>query len=81
LVNVYRDLLQFYLKTLALFANNHFVLHVALSKFKPELPGIISSFNAHADALSKLLESETFASVQEIKDEQVDTLSKSRLVT
>ncbi|KAH7175935.1 hypothetical protein EDB81DRAFT_632846 [Dactylonectria macrodidyma] len=79
LVNVYKDLLQFYLKTVALFAKSQFVLHAALSLLKPELPEVISSFNAHADLLSKLLESETFASVQEIKDEQVNTLIRDTL--
>lgn len=76
LVNVYKDLLQFYLKSVVMFKKSGFVIHVAMDRLKPELSGIISSFNAHADVLSKLLESETFATVQEIKDEQVDTLSK-----
>ncbi|KAL7953002.1 hypothetical protein V8C34DRAFT_321780 [Trichoderma compactum] len=79
LVNVYRDLLQFYLKSVIMFKKSGFIIHVAMDWLKPELPGIISSFNAHADVLSKLLESETFATVQEIKDEQVDTLIRDTL--
>ncbi|KAK4060254.1 uncharacterized protein Triagg1_10804 [Trichoderma aggressivum f. europaeum] len=75
LVNVYKDLLQFYHKSVVMFKKSGFIIHVAMDWLKPELSGIISSFNAHADVLSKLLESESFATVQEIKDEQVDTLS------
>lgn len=75
LISVYTDLLRFYLKTIVLFQESHFVLHVALDILKPAVADIVSSFNTHADTLSKLLEAENFASIQEIKDEQVETLS------
>lgn len=73
---MYKDLLQFYLKTINMFKKSGFVIRLALDWLRSDLAGIISSFTTHADLLSKLLESETFASVQEIKDEQVETLSK-----
>jgi hypothetical protein len=72
---VYTDLLRFYLKMAVLFKESHFVLHVALDILKPSVVDIVSSFNTHADILSKLLEAENFASIQKIKDEQVETLS------
>jgi len=72
---VYKDLLLFYVKTVALFQRSGFVLHVALEALKPAIAEIVTSFNTHADILSKLLESESFASIQEIKDEQVEALS------
>ena len=75
-MNVYSDLLKFYLKTVVLFKESKFVLHMAMSLLKPELPKIIDSFNDHSKVLSRLLEAETFASVQEVKNEQADTLSK-----
>ncbi|KAL6855649.1 hypothetical protein J3F83DRAFT_753812 [Trichoderma novae-zelandiae] len=77
--NVYKDLLQFYLKTIILFKKSAFVIRLALDWLKSDLSGIISSFTTHADLLSKLLESETFASVQEIKDEQVEALIRDTL--
>jgi len=49
---------------------------MAMNMLKPELPDILASFNKHAMALSRLVEVETFATVLEIKDEQVETLSK-----
>ncbi len=73
---MYKDLLLFYLKTLTLFEQSRFILRVALDTLKPAIAEIVSSFNTHADLLSKLLETESFASIQEIKDEQVETLSK-----
>lgn len=73
---MYKDLLEFYFKTVTLFRASAFVLRIAVEMLKPEMPEIISSFKEHADVLSKLLESETFATVQEIKDELVDALSK-----
>ncbi|KAL7813519.1 hypothetical protein V8C44DRAFT_47744 [Trichoderma aethiopicum] len=79
LVNVYKDLLQFYLKTVIMFKKSGFVIRLALDWLRSDLAGIISSFTTHADLLSKLLESETFASVQEIKDEQVETLIRDTL--
>ncbi|KAK1254756.1 hypothetical protein MKX08_008751 [Trichoderma sp. CBMAI-0020] len=79
LVNVYKDLLQFYLKSITIFKKSEFAINVAMKLLKPEIPEIISSFNAHADVLSKLLDSETFASVQEIKNEQVETLIRDTL--
>ncbi|PTB63085.1 hypothetical protein BBK36DRAFT_146201 [Trichoderma citrinoviride] len=79
LVNVYQDLLQFYLKTIIMFKKSAFVIRLALDWLKSDLSGIISSFTTHADLLSKLLEAETFASVQEIKDEQVEALIRDTL--
>ncbi|PTB75150.1 hypothetical protein M440DRAFT_1358033 [Trichoderma longibrachiatum ATCC 18648] len=79
LINVYKDLLQFYLKTINMFKKSGFVIRLALDWLRSDLAGIISSFTTHADLLSKLLESETFASVQEIKDEQVETLIRDTL--
>jgi len=65
------------LKTVILFEKSKFVLRVALEAFKPAISEAVSSFKAHTDLLSELLRGEVFASVQEIKDEQVETLSKS----
>ena len=76
LVDVYKDLLQFYLKTVALFEKRKFALGVALEMLRPQVADIISSFKTHAALLSSLLETESFASIQEIKDEQVDTLGE-----
>lgn len=76
LVDVYKDLLQFYLGTVALFDKSKFALGVALEWLKPQLADIISSFKTHVELLSSLLETESFASIQEIKDEQVDALSE-----
>jgi len=77
LVNVYEDLLKFYLEIMALFEDSKYVLRVAMELFKPKIADIVSSFKTHVDALSRLLETENFASIQEIKDGQVETLSKS----
>ena len=74
---VYEDLLLFYAKTITLFERSRFILRVALDALKPAIGEIVSSFNKHADILSGLLETESFASIQEIKDEQVETLSMS----
>jgi hypothetical protein len=73
---VYKDLLQFYLSAVALFEESHFVLGVALETLKPTIADIVSSFKTHMDVLSGLLETESFASIQEIKDEQVEALSE-----
>ena len=62
---------------MTLFKESRFLLHVALDMLKPAIGEIVSSFNNHADILSGLLETESFASIQEIKDEQVETLSMS----
>ncbi|KAK0736323.1 hypothetical protein B0T21DRAFT_451111 [Apiosordaria backusii] len=73
------DMLLFYLKTVLLFQRSGFILQVALDTLKPAVAEIVSSFNTHADLLSKLLETESFASIQEIKDEQVETLIRDTL--
>ncbi|KAK4242021.1 hypothetical protein C8A03DRAFT_40590 [Achaetomium macrosporum] len=72
LVNVYKDLLEFYLKSMTLFEESRFVLRAALDILKSEVAGIVLSFKEHAELLSKLLEAEVFASTQEIKDEQLE---------
>ncbi|KAK3905582.1 hypothetical protein C8A05DRAFT_41489 [Staphylotrichum tortipilum] len=79
LVNIYEDLLKFYLSIMALFEDSKYVLRVALELFKPKIADIVSSFKSHVDALSRLLETENFASIQEIKDEQVETLIRDVL--
>ncbi|KAM7183484.1 hypothetical protein V8F20_012603 [Naviculisporaceae sp. PSN 640] len=79
LVDMYKDLLLFYLKTVVLFEKAQFALHVALDALKPTIAEIVSSFKTHADLLSKLLEAESFASIQEIKDEQVEALIRETL--
>ncbi len=61
---------------MSLFEGSKYVLRVAMEMFKPKIADIVSSFKSHADNLSRLLETENFASIQEIKDEQVETLSK-----
>ncbi|KAH0489939.1 hypothetical protein TgHK011_001428 [Trichoderma gracile] len=66
-------------KTIIMFKKSGFVIRLALDWLKSDLSEIISSFTTHADLLSKLLESETFASVQEIKDEQVEALIRDTL--
>ena len=76
LVDVYKDLLQFYLKTVPLFEKRKFALGVALEMLRPQVADIISSFKAHAELLSSLLEFENFASIQEIKDDRVDALGE-----
>lgn len=76
---MYTDLLHFYLTTVVLFKKSKFVFHLAMSMLKSELPKIIDSFNGHAQVLSRLLESETFAAVHEMKNEQADTLSKGQM--
>lgn len=67
LVDMYTDLLRFYLKTVTLFERSRFVLGVALEFLKPEIAGIVSAFKTHADLLSTLLEAEIFAATQETK--------------
>jgi hypothetical protein len=59
----------------ALFEKSRFVLGVTLETLKPDIADMVSSFKTHADLLSKLLEAENFASIQGIKDEQIETLS------
>jgi hypothetical protein len=76
LVDVFKDLLQFYLEAVALFEESRFVLTVALDLLKPSIADTVSSFKTHADQLSRLLEAETFAAVQELKDGQVEALSE-----
>lgn len=71
---MYKDLFHFYLKTIAIF-KDRVALRIVMSALKQDLLEIISSFNKHADVLSELLQSETFAASQEVKDELVDTLS------
>lgn len=61
---------------MALFEESHFVLGVALDILKPRIADIVSSFRTHVDVLSSLLEAETFAAVQELKDGQVEALSE-----
>jgi hypothetical protein len=78
---VYKDLLQFYLDTVALFEESHFVLRAAFEILKPTITNIVSSFQAHMEVLSCRLEAESFATIQEIKDEQVEALSEcSRMI-
>lgn len=57
-----------------MFRESRFMLQTLKNVWKPEISEVMDSFNGHADTLSKLLESETFAAVQEIKDEQAETL-------
>jgi hypothetical protein len=76
LCDVYKDLLRFYLKATRLLKKSNFILRMAMNMLKPELPDILSSFNKHALVLSRLVEVQTFAAVQDIKNEQVETLSE-----
>ena len=50
LVNVYEDLLKFYLEIMALFEDSKYVLRVAMELFKPKIADIVSSFKTHVDA-------------------------------
>jgi hypothetical protein len=59
-----------------LFEESRFFLDTALEVLRPAVADITSSFNTHMALLSKLVEAENFASIQEIKDELVDTLSE-----
>ena len=77
-MKIYVDLLQFFLQTIDLFEGSNFVLQYALHAFRSKLPPILSSFNGHVDTLAKFLEIETFVTLQEIRDEQIETLSKSK---
>ncbi|AEO65516.1 uncharacterized protein THITE_2149928 [Thermothielavioides terrestris NRRL 8126] len=79
LVNIYKDLLRFYLKMVVLFEESRFFLDTALEVLRPAVADITSSFNTHMALLSKLVEAENFASIQEIKDELVDTLIRDNL--
>ncbi|KAB5571775.1 hypothetical protein GE09DRAFT_992212 [Coniochaeta sp. 2T2.1] len=79
LCDVYKDLLQFYLKATRLLKKSNFILRMAMNMLKPELPDILSSFNKHAMVLSRLVEVETFATVQDIRNEQVETLIRDTL--
>ncbi|KAK5659858.1 hypothetical protein OQA88_13321 [Cercophora sp. LCS_1] len=45
LINVYKDMLLFHLKTVVLFEKSQFVLHVALDALKPSMAEVVSSFN------------------------------------
>lgn len=72
---MYKDLLQFYLKATRLLKRSNFLLRIAMNLLQPELPDILASFNKHSLVLSRLVDAKTFAMVQEIKDEQVETLS------
>ena len=76
LVDIYVDLLTFFLNAVKLFEESHFVLFAALEVLKPTISGIVESFNEHTDLLSELLEAESFASIQEVKDAQIDGLSR-----
>jgi hypothetical protein len=49
---------------------------MALNMLKPALPDILASFNKHALVLSRLVDVETFAAVQDIKNEQIETLGE-----
>ncbi|OIW29244.1 hypothetical protein CONLIGDRAFT_633392 [Coniochaeta ligniaria NRRL 30616] len=79
LCDVYKDLLRFYLKATRLLKKSNFILRMAMNMLKPELPDIVSSFNKHALVLSRLVEVETFASAQDIKNAQVETLIRDTL--
>lgn len=60
---------DFIIKVNHAFKRKSFLLTMAITALRPELPGILSSFNKHADALSKLLDAEVFATILQIKDE------------
>ena len=83
LVKVYGNLLQLFIATIEVFENPKGILQYALPTFKCRLQSILSSFRSHIDGLFQALEAEafvtvqeTFLMVQEIRDEQTETLGK-----
>jgi hypothetical protein len=53
-------------------------LLLALSAAQEDIPTAIDSFNTHTTLLAELLHAETFASIQEIEDEQMNALSEPK---
>ncbi|KAF4991636.1 hypothetical protein FDECE_13984 [Fusarium decemcellulare] len=72
LVNVYKDLLAFYLKAITIFKTSGFILHVTMSALGFGLKDIITSFNNHADILHQLMDAETFSVVRQERDKNID---------
>ncbi|KAK4119528.1 hypothetical protein N657DRAFT_637190 [Parathielavia appendiculata] len=59
--------------------DSRFVLTVALDTLKPTVANISSSFKTHMDVLPGLLQAQSFASIQENKDGQVETLNHNEI--
>lgn len=75
LVNMYKALLEFYLKTIAVLKGSHLSMTISLARLDSEASGILSNFNTYAETLDILLRAETFASTQEIKQDIIEALS------
>ncbi|KAL7944078.1 hypothetical protein V8C42DRAFT_358755 [Trichoderma barbatum] len=81
LVNVYKDLLQFYFKTINLLEHSQVFMQMTLGLLKSELTEVISSFNSHANVLSQLVKLETSTACQYIKDKEDEIVILDTLTT
>lgn len=71
LVACYSTLLSFYSKVMA-FLQEESRIKRLLETFHSEIPGIVTSFNGHADRLSNMMEVETLVTVRKILDQQTE---------
>lgn len=71
LVSCYSTLLAFYSKVMAFLQGENRIKRL-LETFHSEIPGIVTSFNGHADKLSNMMEVETLVTVRKILDQQTE---------
>ena len=74
MVQVYQDLLHFFLTVASIYESHCRTLRLALKTAWGEIPNAAARFQAHACHLSKLLEVETFVSVFDIKKRTIGRL-------
>lgn len=71
LVACYSTLLSFYSKVIA-FLQEESRIKRLLETFHSEIPGLVTTFNGHADRLSNMMEVETLVTVKKILDQQTE---------
>ena len=80
MVDIYVDLLQFYLAALKLLESGSFFLGLQKSQFKKELADIISSLKEHTAKLTGLIAAETYNDIGHIISAQEDDFIRTILI-
>jgi hypothetical protein len=75
LLSIYSDLLDFYFAAIKLLESRYFGIDLAVSAIKSSLVDPITSATKNIDALMRLIDAETLAMVNLVKENQLDDLS------
>lgn len=79
LVDLYKDLLDFYFAAMEILKSGSFFIGLQKSRFKQRLTQIVSSFTGNREQLNQLIDADGYARIQKI-DEVQDSIKRKYLI-